>query len=316
MTASAALTETRVPRQVSARLAASEARYRTPEPDTPTPAEGAAPANQPATPPAAPANTQPTPAADPRHADPNYWKQRFEVTSGILARERDQRVAQMEGMNTRITELQTQIQTLQAAAPTPEIDLTAFYTPAQIEAYGEEQCRVMASTAMKAAQVHAQKAIDAAVQPLKQRQESDATHSAEQRKQAFVDKLTELVPDWQVTDKDPRWCDEIDGWLAQEDEHGAVRQSILNAHIQSGNAVGAAKMFKAFTKSIAVVPPPVAPSGSGAGAGESAPVAQPGLTHPSPAEKKAFYTRSALNKVKDSERTEFEARLKLPNPAR
>lgn len=320
MTASPALKETRVPRQVSERLAQSVKRYAPAEPDTPNSADGAAPVVAPAAPTATPANTQAEPQVDPRHADPKYWQQRFDVTSGILSRERDQRVNERTTLNSQITELQIEVQRLsqlakQAEAPA-EIDLTAFYTPAQIEAYGEEQCRVMAQTAMKAASTEAQKLIDAAVRPLQKQRDSDATSDAEKRKQAFVDKLTELVPDWQVTDQDPRWVDETTGWLAQEDDHGAVRQDILNAHIRSGNAAGAAKMFKAFAKTIAVSPPPVAPSGSGAGAGEGAPPAAQGLTAPSDGEVKLFFKNSALGKVKDAERVEFEARMKLRSPRR
>ncbi len=203
-------------------------------------------------------------------------------------------------------------QLVEKAAPPAEIDLKQFFTDAQIETYGEEQCRVMAQGAMKAAASEAQKLIDAAVRPLKQQRETDATTEAERRKNAFVDKLAELVPDWQVTDKDQRWLD----WLEEEDEHGATRQSILTAHIQAANAAGAAKMFKAFAKTIAVPSPPVAPAGTGAGAGDGAPPPNPGLTAPSDAEVKDFFKRSALGKVKDSERVEFDARMKLRSPRR
>ena len=316
MSASPALKETRVPRQVSERLNASLKRYASAEPDAQNPAEGAAPAPAPAAPSATPANTQAEPPVDPRHADPKYWQQRFDVTSGLLAREREQRVGERNALNSQIADLQTEVQRLtqlvEKAAPAAEIDLKQFFTDAQIETYGDEQCRVMAQTALKAAQTEAQKAIDAAVRPLKQQRETDATTDSEKRKQAFVDKLTELVPDWQVTDKDQRWLD----WLEEEDEHGAVRQDILNVHMASGNAAGAAKMFKTFAKTIAVPTPPVAPSGSGAGAGEGTPPAAQSLTAPSDAEVKDFFKRSALGKVKDAERVEFEARMKLRAPRR
>jgi hypothetical protein len=320
MSASPALKETRVPRQVSERLSASIKRYTPAEPVAQNPAEGAAPADPPAAPPAPPANIQAEPQGDPRHADPKYWQQRFDVTSGILSREREQRVTERTTLNSQITELQTKVEHLsqlaEKAAPPAEIDLKQFFTDAQIESYGEEQCRVMAQTALKAASSEAQKMIDAAVRPLKQQRETDATTEAEKRKQAFVDKLTELVPDWQVTDQDPRWVDETTGWLAQEDEHGALRQDILNQHIRSGNAAGAAKMFKAFAKTLTVPTPPVPPSGSGAGAGEGAQPPAQGLTAPSDTDVKLFYKNSALGKVSDSQRVEFEARMKLRNPRR
>lgn len=316
MQASKALTETRVPHQVTARVARSVVRYMPAEPDAPNSAANGAPADPPAPLAATTATPPAEPPADPRHADPKYWQQRFDVTSGILARERELRQSEHVGLNSRITELQTEVQALKQAVPPAEIDPHTLFSQEEIDAYGEEQCRVMTRAAMKAAAQEAKKLIDVAVQPLRQKAETEATNDAATRKQRFVDQLTELVPDWQVTDKDPRWNDEQTGWLAQEDEHGAVRQDILNAHIQRGNAKGAAKMFQAFVKTIAVPVPPVAPSGSGAGAGEGAPPPAAGLTAPTDAEVKDYYKRSALNKVKEPERVSFEARLKLRNPAR
>ena len=46
------------------------------------------------------------------------------------------------------------------------------------------------------------------------------------------------------------------------------------------------------------------------------PPASQGLAAPTGDEVKDFYKRSALGKVKDSERVEFEARLKLRTPRR
>ena len=323
MPASQALNETRLPRAVRARSAAIAARYAPPaETEPPTPAAAAAPALPPAAPAATPTDTPPAPAADPRHSDPNYWKQRFEVTSGILSKERAARQADNSELNRRITELQDQTRTLQAAAPAAEIDLTKYFTPAQIETYGEEQCRVMAQTADKAATTKAQELIDAAVQPLKDERKRNAETAAEERKAAFVDTLTELVPDWRVIDTDQRWLD----WLGEEDENEVKRQSILDQHIGSGNARAAAKLFQKFVKTVEVPAPPVGASGSGANPGGDAtpptPEAVRGLTPLTAAEKRDFFKRSATVRkgqpgfVTDEERATFEARLKLEHPAR
>jgi hypothetical protein len=322
MPATQASTETRVPRQVAARVAASVARYTPTETDPPNPAAPNAPAPGPAAAAATPTDPQ-APAVDPRHSDPNYWKQRFDVTSGILARERGERNTQIADLNRRITELQDQARNLQAAAPAAEIDLTKYFTPAQIETYGEEQCRVMAQTADKAATTKAQELIDAAVRPLREERTQAAANDAERAKQAFVDKLTELVPDWQTIDKDPRW---LEGWLPEEDENGVQRQQLLDIHIANRNAAAAAKMFKRFAKSIEVPAPPVAPSGTGANPGGDAEPPTPGAvasaTPPTKAEVKDFYKRSATIRrgqpgyVTDQERATFEARLKLAHPDR
>ncbi len=327
MPATQASTETRVPHQVALRAANAAARYAPTETDPPNPAAAAAPASPPAAPAATTADTPlATSPADPRHSDPNYWKQRFEYNQHVLTRERAERQAKETEQNRRITELQDQTRTLQAAAPAAEIDLTKFFTPAQIETYGEEQCRVMAQTAEKAATAKAQELVDAAVRPLREERTQAAANEAERTKNAFVDKLTELVPDWQITDKDPRWCDEHTGWLVEEDENGVRRQELLNIHIANRNAAACAKMFKRFAKTIEVATPPVSPSGTGANPGGDAEPPTPGAvasaTAPSKAEVKDFFKRSATIQrgkpgyVTDQERATFEARLKLAHPDR
>lgn len=319
--------ETKLPRAILRRSAAIEARYapKLPaEPDNPNPADPTAPAaTAPAEPPAPPAEPAipPAPAGDPRHSDPAYWQQRFQVTQGILESERRERRTAVDELHQQITELQEQLRVLQAQAkPVAKADIAKFFTPEQIALYGEEQCETMAQTAMRAATDTAQTLIDAAVQPLRDQQQRDAANTTAGRKQAFTDKLTELVPDWQTIDKEPGFI----AWLSEDDENEVQRQSVLNIHVGNLNALGCAKMMRVWKATQAAAPaaapaasrvPPMAPSGSGASNDVlAAPTAAPSAAggHPTAAEKKAFYTRSALGKVKDTERVAFEARLALP----
>ncbi len=322
MTASAAPSAIRLPRAIERQLAATAARYAAAETGASPSADAtAAPAATPAATPATTPETPAAPAADPRENDPNYWRQRFSVTSGILAKERAARQEERAEWIRKNTELQSQAtsSTTTVADTDAEINLADFYTPAQIEAYGEEQCRVMAKTAMDAARKTAQKLIDDAVRPLREERERETTDKATARKAAFVDKLIELVPDYQTIDVDPRWSDETTGWLAQEDENGVQRQQLLNIHIGNFDAPRVAKMFKQFLKSVETTAPvpPVAPSGTGAApAGDGTPPASASgaLTAPTDQEVKDFFKKSSLGKVKDDERVAFEARLKLRVP--
>lgn len=218
MPASQALNETRLPRAVVNRSAAIAARYATSESELPPP-EGAAPAAPEGGTPAEPAHVA---ELDPRESDPNYWKQRFKVTEGILARERTERRTQFEALNQRITELQEQALTQKPPPTAAEIDLTRFFTPEQIETYGEEQCQVMAQTAMGAAHSTAQELIDAAMRPIREERAREKEDAAAQAKQKFVDRLTELKPDYATIDVDPAW----QAWLAEEDENGVQRQAL------------------------------------------------------------------------------------------
>lgn len=331
-------TEVRLPRAVIRRSAALQARIdardKPAEPEIPNPVGTAAPALAPAVATTPPADTPPaTPVGDPRDADPNYWKQRFNVTSGLLTRERAEITAERGRTQHRITELQGQIETLQSQAPAPKIDIKQFFTDEQIAKYGPEQCEVMAATAMSAARVTAKTLVDAAVQPLKQeRQDTQARDDAASMTR-FKEQLTELHPGWTVDDESAAWR----SWLQEEDETtGQIRQTLLDGHVASRYAAGAARMFKAWKAIAAAAPaapappppappaPPIAPSGRGAAPGPGdAPARAPEVAavagYPSAAEIKDFYKRAAAKRpgqpghVTDKERTEFEARLALRN---
>lgn len=324
--------ETKLPRAVIKRSAAIAARYAKPdEPDEPNPAsENAAPASPPAAPPAPPIDAQPpTPPADPRVTDPAYWQQRFQVTQGILSRERQERATQVEDLHRKVDDLTAQLRTSQVTKPTDDkIDVTQFYTPEQIEKYGEEQCESMARTAMRAASKVAQDQIAAAVQPLKDQQTRAVANAAADAKRTFVEQLTELYPNYAAVDVDPRWLK----WLA-EDENGVERNDILQIHIDKRDARAIARMLKAWEKTTVAAPapvpppaPPITPSGSGASPGSDAPEAprNPAAAeagYPGKAEIKDFYKRAATVRkgqpgyVTDQDRVAFEARLALRTTA-
>lgn len=317
--------ETRLPRAVLRRSAAIQARLDAAKPpaepentDPSAAPTGAAPAEPPPAPPAPPA-----PAGDPRETDPAYWKQRFSVTQGLLNSERQAHVATARERDQQITELRGQIAGLQAtSAPAATIDLTKYFTPDQIERFGEEQCEVMARTAITAAAASAKDLIDAEVRPLKQQRETAQADDARARQNAFLDALTEVWPTWRADDEDPRWK----LWLTETDDStGLVRDSILQQHLAAHRAAPIARMFDAWTKSEAAasapapaapVPaprpqPPVAPSGSGAASAAAPAAPAPAGGAPTDAEVRDFYKRSALGKVKDTERVAFDARMRL-----
>ncbi len=236
------------------------------------------------------------------------------VTEGVLRKSREDHRAEVQGFRQQLSDLQEQVRSLQAKTPSSEpetFDLSAYFTPEQVEEYGEEQCKVMAKAAQKAARQQAQQLIDAEIAPLKERQAAEKQDQAAVRQEAFQDALTELVPDFRTIDVSPGWLE----WLAQEDpSSGIVRQRILDTHVSAMSASKVGKMFQEYLASTKreVPAPPVAPHGSGAagGGGSEIPQMDAAGGYPTGAEIKEFYKRSALGKVKDDERVKFEARLK------
>jgi len=312
MPASQALNETRLPRAVLRRSAAIEARIA----ERATEAEaGSAAETPPGTPSANAAttvdpNTPHTPPVDPRESDPAYWKQRFNVTQGLLRLEREGRTASEQEFNQRLTELQDQIRTLQASAPATaeDLDVSQFLTPAQVEALGEDEAKTVVATAVAAARDTARKIVEAELKPQREQQAASRAGADRDRQTEFMDKLVELVPDFEEVDKSDGW----NFWLSQEDENtGVQRQLLLNHHVGRKDAVKAAAMFAAYAKVAQPPEPPVAPNGNGA-VPPSMPGQQAVLRSLTDAEIKDYYKRASLGKVKEPERIEFEARRKLP----
>lgn len=311
MQASQTQNETRLPRAVLRRSEAINARIA-----ARNESEAAIAANEPPAPPspnaADPADPNPPPPAppvDPRESDPAYWKQRFNVTAGVLRREREERQADAERFSQQMTELQGQIRALQASAPPAEVDLSKFLTPEQVSALGEDDAKTIVQTAVQAAREEVQKAFAAELKPLQDQRIAEQERAAADLKTQFWDKLAELVPDFEQVNETDEW--KI--WLGQDDEAAGVqRQALLNTHVGRLEAAKVAKMFEAYKATLARPAPPVGPSGRGAAPTGELPRPDPTAgQYPSAAEIKDFYKRAALGKVKDAERVKFEARLKL-----
>jgi hypothetical protein len=299
----------------------------TPEPpappvvDEPTPPAQAAAIEPVAAPtpepqPAIVPSTPPAPPEDPRANDPGYWKQRFQVTQGMLDKERRERTATERGFQEQLDELRTELRAAKQAQPAAApaaVDLTAYFTPAQIEQYGEEQCKTLASVAIRVAREQTQAAIAAELQPLREQREQDTKQRQRTEQEQFLDALAERVPDYAAIDESQGWQD----WLAQDDDHtGVQRQVILTQHVNAKRADRLAVMFNAYKATQEAPPaPPVAASGKAGIPPGPVPPPAAARGYPSQSEIRDYYKRSAIGKVQDKERQEFEARLQLQRPA-
>jgi hypothetical protein len=259
--------------------------------------------------PAIPAAPASAPAADPRESDPEYWKQRFKATAGVLDSVRRERVTEREQYQQRFDELQTQIRDLQAKAPAAKLNPGDYFTPEQIEQFGEAQCEAMALAAHKAAQTSVQRAIEAEVQPLRDQRKRETAQDLEDRKAVFREKLAESIPNYAEIDVGEDWH----AWLAQpESEFGEQRQATLDRHVAAFDAARVAKMFKAFLSTKAATPvPPVTAAPAAAPTPSETPAAASDVAVKAPTKEEIrdFYKRAALGRVKDAERVAFEQRL-------
>ena len=201
-----------------------------------------------------------------------------------------------------------------------KIDLTAFFTPEQIESFGEVQCEAMARAAQTAAREQAQQLIDAEVKPLKEKAKTDDANKAKQVEARFFEELERLVPNYQEIDAEDAWLT----WLNGKNEDGETHQKRLSRLQKAGNATGVANVFRDFLKTKTKLPePPAVPKGGagGDGGGGNTPPATGGKGYPSREEIRDYSKRAATVRnprdprfVTAQERAEFEARLRLPKP--
>lgn len=297
MQAPQALNETRLPRQVLRRLNDAISAQGEPKAVTEPPTADPAPAA--------------TPETDPRESDPGYWKQRFKVTEGVLRAERENFRSSENDFRQQLSTLQDQVRTSQAASPAPaELNLLDYFSQDQVDQYGEDQCRVMATAAQKAAAKIVQSEVTAATKPLRDQQQAEAANSVEDAKRTFQRAMIKEVPDYLDIDKTDGWL----AWLTQEDPNsGLERQEILNKHVGALDAKRVSKMFKDYLAESkpAVQKPPVSPHGTGASAsdGQVNPTPAVNTAPPTEVEIRNFKKRAALGRLTDGERAAFEARL-------
>lgn len=246
--------------------------------------------------------------------DPVYWRHRASAMQGMFKVEQDRLKGIIAARDGRIRELELEVSKLQVAKPVVEadIDLTKFFTPEQIDTYGEEHAMAMAKAAQVAARDLIQQQIIAPKEEQHKRQKDAEAEAAKTEFDAFLGRLTALVPNWRVIDAQDSWKK----WLADKDAMTLMqRQDTLDYHIDRRNESGCAKMFNEFLASFGGervnVPenPPMTPKGGAAGStGQNA---QPALRPLQPGEAKEYYKQKALGRTTAAQDEEFDKRLKL-----
>jgi hypothetical protein len=322
MTASQALNNVRLPRAVLRKSA---------EIETHLAAQREAHARLSEQPPAAPAlqapadppnGTPAAPATDPRESDPAYWKHRYQTTEGVLRAERDAQRQRLAAETQRITDLQEQVRTLQAAVPEPAPDITKAFSPEDIEKYGADQCAAMLRVADAQARDRVAKAVETQIKPIqdeakaaREAQAAQAARDEQAKMQLFLDSLEDAHPGFLALDKTDAWR----AWLAETDPAtDTERQLLLNEYVRRKNVAAIVRLAKVFEQLTRTPTPPATPHGTaGNGGSEPPPPSQAAqLGAPTDAQVNDFFKRAALGKVRPEERTQFEARMKLRVPHR
>jgi hypothetical protein len=260
----------------------------------------------------------------PTTEDGRYWNARFRVTYGMIQKQRLEHNERLKTERDRVRELEQEVARLKDASgaePSAAVDLSEFYTREEIDALGEEQARINANAAVKAAAKQVRAALDKELAPLRERerQEKDQRQTDEDiALAAYHEQLEASVPHWRDVDTSPAFL----AWLTKTDAAtGLVRQRLLNAAVNDLNAAAVARLIKSFELEHGKVDvpaiPPATPADGGSVGAEAKPPALAAQKPPTRAEIREHYKMLATKRgYEGSDKAkEFDARLKAATAA-
>lgn len=311
-----------LPRAIQAQVeqanALLEAANRPPEAPTPEAPAQVAPEPAPESAPAAPApqaiqepQAQPQPQPDP-------WEQRYKTLQGLFNREVPTLQTKVKDLEGQLQEAVARLNKAAEAQAKPAEPEKPSADPKDVENFGSDLVemvqRVAGSMLGRAAATLETRAasLEQRLAQLEQALKGTTQTVAMTAEQAFFDRLTKLVPDWETTNANQAFL----AWLAEVDPLlGQPRQAALDAAQQALNADRAAAVFKAFTGTQPAAPKPnpldkqVSPKGA-ASAAPAAP-AQPVIY--TQQQVVDFYNakRRGEFRGRDKEAAQFEAEINL-----
>lgn len=327
----------RLPKQVSAALKAAQDALKDPTVQDP-PTQAAA---DPAQPPAVPSFIVPPgyvlieevlkPATPEKDVSRDYWYARAQAEASYHRQDNDRNQKRITDLVSKVEELTRKNAELVKSHPAakPVVDITKRFTPQQIEAMGEDNCRAILEAAVAEGEERAKAYVDAAVKPLQQKQQQQREDDAATAWQNFLNALTDGFPNWEAVEKDERWKGKPTSFLAKRDPVTKMfRDEIIQRAKERLDPEPIIALLNEFIESLRPAPvPPVPPETPGAaqGGGETfrgdpnAPNPNKLLTQ---AEIRAGYTRRGQRdrhgkpKMSDEEFKLFEAQVKATEQAR
>lgn len=236
-----------LPRSIQAQVeqanATLEAFNKPPEPIIPE-AQIAAPQPDPEPQDPSPAQAVEPPAPAPQ---PDQWEHKYKTLQGLFNREVPTLQTKVKDLEGKLADAIERLN--KAAEPKPSAPEPATADPKDVENFGSDLVEMVQRTAERmfgraANELQAQAArFEQRLAQLEQGLQGTSSVVAASAEQAFFDRLTKMVPDWEQTNANDAFL----AWLAEVDPIlGQPRQTALDAAQQTMNADRAAAVFKAF----------------------------------------------------------------------
>ena len=194
------------------------------------------------------------PAQDSRENDPNYWRHRHATTEGILRAEKEKAKAlaeeaaalraEADKMRRETVDKQRKADAESRVRSLEQIDLSEFFTPAEIEEYGEKHLRTVLKGNVKAAMKTMDPSLQAEMEQMRAEVASVRNIAAQSREQAFWGRLDSGAKDWRAKQANPDFL----SWLAEVDPvSGRTRDSYVKEAQNALDDDRVAAIFNAFS---------------------------------------------------------------------
>ena len=179
------------------------------------------------------------------------WEARFRALDGKFKAEVPRLHNQLKAAQTKVSELEAKIVSIQAAQVTVE----SLVTPEDEEAFGRDLLEVVRKVA-KEETAAVSKKNDARVDSVNQRVETVIQNQADLDGDKFIANIAKAIPDWETINVDPAWLE----WLGEYSaEVGNSRQVALDQAVETLDSMRAISLFKAFIASKPVATEKVPP---------------------------------------------------------
>ena len=195
------------------------------------------------------------PAQEPQPPQQDPWEQRYKTLQGRYNHDVPNLQSKVKELETQLTQAVQKMQEVAKPQEPPEKKPAA--DPQDVEAFGADLVDMVQRVAERmfggAARTMQEQAarLDQRMTALEQALQGTTQTVAVTAEQAFFDRLTKMVPNWEDINNNQAFLD----WLQEVDPvYGQPRQAALNFAQQQLNAERAANVFKAFAGTVPQAP--------------------------------------------------------------
>ena len=231
--------------------------------------------------------TAPAPAAPPAQPAPqnDVWEQRYKTLQGVFNREVPTLQGQVKDLKAQLEQAVARLNAASEKAEKPEQPTKPAADPQDVENFGSDLVEMVQRVAERmfggtARNFQEQAArFESRLAELEKALQGTSQAVAMTAEQAFFDRLTKLVPNWEEVNANEAFL----AWLGEVDPvYGQPRQAALNHAQQTLNSDRAAAVFRAFLGAVPQAPKASAVdkqvSPKGAATAAPAPAEKPILT--------------------------------------